>query len=60
MEILGIFKGFQYCQARVQVQGLSQISKRPGPGACSYNCNVPTTTHHKTFLSRITLKSLHV
>ena len=21
-------------------QGLSQISKRPGPGACSYNCNV--------------------
>ena len=21
------------CQARVQVQGLSQISKRPGPGA---------------------------
>ena len=25
-----------YCQARVQVQGLSQISnKRPGPGACS-------------------------
>ena len=33
------------CQARVQVQGLSQISnKRPGPGACSYNCNV--STHH--------------
>ena len=32
------------CQARVQVQGLSQISnKRLGPGACSYNCNV---THH--------------
>ena len=26
-----------YCQARVQVQGLSQISNmRPGPGACSY------------------------
>ena len=35
-----------FCQARVQVQGLSQISnKRPGPGACSYNCNVSTTTH---------------
>ena len=33
-----------YCQARVQVQGLSQISKRPGHGACSYNCNV--STHH--------------
>ena len=33
--------GKDYCQARVQVQGLSQISnKRPGPGACSYNCNV--------------------
>ena len=32
-------------QARVQVQGLSQISnKRPGPGACYYNCNVSTTT----------------
>ena len=27
----------KYCQARFQVQGLSQISnKRPGPGACSY------------------------
>ena len=25
-----------YCQAQVQVQGLFQISKRPGPGACSY------------------------
>ena len=52
----------QYCQARVQVQDLSQISnKRPGPGACSYNCNVthPPPTH-ETFLSRITLKSLHV
>ena len=49
-----------YCQARVQVQGLSQISnKRPGPGACSYNCNVSTTTQ-KTFLSRIKSKSLHV
>ena len=52
------------CQARVQVQGLSQISdKRPGPGACSYNCNVSThhpPPTHKTFLSRITLKSLHV
>ena len=36
----------QNCQAWVQVQGLSQISKRPGPGACSYNCNVSTTTHH--------------
>ena len=34
-----------FCQARVQVQGPSQISnKRPGPGACSYNCNVTTTT----------------
>ena len=48
-----------YCQARVQVQGLSQISnKRPGPGACSYNCIVSTTTQ-QTFLSTITLKSLH-
>ena len=28
------------CKARVQVQGLSQISKRPGRGAWSYNCNV--------------------
>ena len=38
------------CQARVQVQGLSQISnKRPGPGACSYNCNVSTTTHPLNF-----------
>ena len=35
-----------HCQAWVQVQGLSQISKRPGPGACSYNCNVSTTTTH--------------
>ena len=35
----------KYCQARFQVQGLSQISnKRPGPGACSYNCNATTTT----------------
>ena len=25
------------CQAWVQVQGLSQISKRHGPGACSHN-----------------------
>ena len=41
-------------------QGLSPISKRPGPGAWSYNCNVSTTTNHQTFLSRITLKSLHV
>ena len=50
-----------YCQARVQVQGLSQISKRPGPGACSYNCmSPPPTTTQETFLSRITLKSLHV
>ena len=50
-----------YCQAWVQVQGLSQISnKRPGPGAWSYNCNVSTTTTQKTFLIRITLKSLHV
>ena len=24
------------CQARVQVQGQSQISKRPGPGASSH------------------------
>ena len=24
---------FKNCQARVQVQGLSQISRRPGPGA---------------------------
>ena len=31
-----------YCQARVQVQGLSQISKRPGPGACSYIISPPT------------------
>ena len=38
-------------------QGLFQISKRPGPGACVYtNCN----HYHKTFLSGITLKSLHV
>ena len=34
----------QDCQAQVQVQGLFQISKRPGPEACSYNCNA--TTHH--------------
>ena len=45
------------CQARVQVQALSQFSKRPGPGTWSYYCNVTTTTH-KTFQSRITLKSL--
>ena len=33
----------KYCQAQVQVQGLSQISnKRPGPGAWLYNCNVST------------------
>ena len=34
---------WRYCQARVQVQGLSQISKSPGPGAWLYNCNA---THH--------------
>ena len=28
----------------LQSQGLFQISKRPGPGAYSYNCN-GTTTH---------------
>ena len=54
----------QNCQARVQVQGLSQISnKRSGPGAWLYNCNChppPPPPTHKTFLSRITLKSLHV
>ena len=38
------------CQARVQVQGLSQISnKRPGPGACSYNCNVTHPPTRKLF-----------
>ena len=37
----------KYCQARFQVQGLSQISnKRPGPGACSYNCNATHHHHH--------------
>ena len=36
------------CQARVQVQGLSQISnKRHGPGACSYNCNVTITAYQR-------------
>ena len=45
---------------KFQYQGLFQISKRPGPGACSYNCNATTTTTQETFLSRITLKSLHV
>ena len=44
---------------KVQVQGLSQIFKRPGPGACSYICLSPPTTHHKTFLSRTMLKSLN-
>ena len=46
---------FLYCQAWVQVQGLSQISnKRPGPGACSYNCNV---THH---ISACAHKTFHI
>ena len=45
----GIFH-IKYCQAWVQVQGLSQISnKRPGPGACSYNCSSPPTHHQENF-----------
>ena len=44
------------CQARVQVQGLSQISQSLAIIAMS----PPTHHHQKTFLSSITLKSLHI
>ena len=36
----------QVSSKTLKSQGLSQISERPGPGACSYNCNVSTHHHH--------------